>query len=166
METVRGLRRVLTRSRSAVRERPPRRYWPGRLLCAVCRASIGFDLCTSHNRMITRFHSICCHCCYGRRNSCGLVRSSLAQLCENGHHAGIGQDGFYAPYAALDLRAVVHVPQKDRLIGFDLCTSHNRMITRFHSICCHCCYGRRNFYAPYAALDLRALVHVPEGPSP
>ncbi|KAJ5275283.1 Short-chain dehydrogenase/reductase SDR [Penicillium chrysogenum] len=42
---------------------------------------------------------------------CAECSRDLAQLCENGHHAGIGQDGFYAPYAALDLRALVHVPE-------------------------------------------------------
>ncbi|KAF4767798.1 hypothetical protein N7455_006997 [Penicillium solitum] len=43
--------------------------------------------------------------------SCAECSRDLAQLCEQAHHAGIGQDGFYAPYAALDLRAVVHVPE-------------------------------------------------------
>ncbi|KAJ5436691.1 Short-chain dehydrogenase/reductase SDR [Penicillium cf. griseofulvum] len=42
---------------------------------------------------------------------CPECSRDLAQLCEQAHHAGIGQDGFYAPYAALDLRAVVHVPE-------------------------------------------------------
>ncbi|KAJ6190505.1 Short-chain dehydrogenase/reductase SDR [Penicillium mononematosum] len=41
---------------------------------------------------------------------CTECSRDLAQLCQNAHHAGIGQDGFYAPYAALDLRAAVHVP--------------------------------------------------------
>ncbi|KAJ5589086.1 Short-chain dehydrogenase/reductase SDR [Penicillium hordei] len=43
--------------------------------------------------------------------NCAECSRDLAQLCEQAHHAGIGQDGFYAPYAALDLRAVVHVPE-------------------------------------------------------
>ncbi|KAJ6143099.1 hypothetical protein N7471_002552 [Penicillium samsonianum] len=42
---------------------------------------------------------------------CAECSRDLAQLCEQAHHAGIGQDGFYAPYAALDLRAVVRVPE-------------------------------------------------------
>ncbi|KAJ5158813.1 Short-chain dehydrogenase/reductase SDR [Penicillium coprophilum] len=42
---------------------------------------------------------------------CAECSRDLAQLCEQAHHAGIGQDGFYAPFAALDLRAVVHVPK-------------------------------------------------------
>jgi propanol-preferring alcohol dehydrogenase len=46
---------------------------------------------------------------------CAERSRDLAQLCENAHHAGIGQDGFYAPYAALDLRAVVHVPEGSSL---------------------------------------------------
>ncbi|KAJ5951067.1 Short-chain dehydrogenase/reductase SDR [Penicillium vulpinum] len=44
-------------------------------------------------------------------DDCPECSRDLAQLCEQAHHAGIGQDGFYAPYAALDLRAVVHVPE-------------------------------------------------------
>lgn len=35
----------------------------------------------------------------------------MAQLCEVGHHSGIGQDGFYAPYAAIDVRGLAHVPE-------------------------------------------------------
>ncbi|KXG45696.1 Short-chain dehydrogenase/reductase SDR [Penicillium griseofulvum] len=44
-------------------------------------------------------------------DDCPECSRDLAQLCEQAHHAGIGQDGFYAPYAALDIRAVVHVPE-------------------------------------------------------
>ncbi|KAJ5490155.1 Short-chain dehydrogenase/reductase SDR [Penicillium expansum] len=44
-------------------------------------------------------------------DGCPECSRDLAQLCEQAHHAGIGQDGFYAPYAALDLRAVVSVPE-------------------------------------------------------
>ncbi|KAJ5182377.1 hypothetical protein N7449_010952 [Penicillium cf. viridicatum] len=43
--------------------------------------------------------------------NCAECSRDLAQLCEQAHHSGIGQDGFYAPYAALDLRAIVHVPE-------------------------------------------------------
>lgn len=43
-------------------------------------------------------------------DDCPECTRDLAQLCERAHHAGIGQDGFYAPYAALDIRAVVRVP--------------------------------------------------------
>ncbi|KAH8897962.1 GroES-like protein [Thozetella sp. PMI_491] len=42
---------------------------------------------------------------------CDECSRDLSQLCERGHHSGIGQDGFYAPYAAIDARGVVPVPQ-------------------------------------------------------
>lgn len=42
---------------------------------------------------------------------CSECSRDLAQLCERGHHSGIGQDGFYAPYAAIDVRGLVLVPQ-------------------------------------------------------
>ncbi|EQB47190.1 alcohol dehydrogenase GroES-like domain-containing protein [Colletotrichum gloeosporioides Cg-14] len=35
----------------------------------------------------------------------------MQQLCDVGHHSGIGQDGFYAPYAAIDVRGLAHVPK-------------------------------------------------------
>lgn len=40
-------------------------------------------------------------------------REPLPQLCERGHHAGIGQDGFHAPYAAVPhgARALALVPR-------------------------------------------------------
>ena len=43
-------------------------------------------------------------------DDCAECSRDLAQLCERAHHAGIGQDGFFAPYAALNVRAVVKVP--------------------------------------------------------
>lgn len=42
---------------------------------------------------------------------CPECSRDLSQLCESCHHSGIGQDGFYAPYAAVDLRALVLVPE-------------------------------------------------------
>ncbi|KAK0371273.1 AMP-binding enzyme [Colletotrichum limetticola] len=42
---------------------------------------------------------------------CDECSRDLAQICEVGHHSGIGQDGFYAPYAAIDVRGLAHVPQ-------------------------------------------------------
>lgn len=35
----------------------------------------------------------------------------VPQVCPRGHHSGIGQDGFYAPYATIDVRGAVHVPK-------------------------------------------------------
>lgn len=42
---------------------------------------------------------------------CSECSRDLAQLCERGHHSGIGQDGFYAPYATLDVRGLALVPR-------------------------------------------------------
>ncbi|KAG5655253.1 hypothetical protein KAF25_010405 [Fusarium avenaceum] len=44
------------------------------------------------------------------QDDCPECSRDLSQLCERGHHSGIGQDGFYAPYAAVDIRAAVKVP--------------------------------------------------------
>ncbi|CAG9996114.1 unnamed protein product [Clonostachys byssicola] len=45
------------------------------------------------------------------QDDCPECSRDLAQLCEKGHHSGIGQDGFYAPYAAIDIRGAVKVPK-------------------------------------------------------
>lgn len=42
---------------------------------------------------------------------CTECSRDLSQICEKGHHSGIGQDGFYAPYAAIDIRSAVLVPK-------------------------------------------------------
>lgn len=42
---------------------------------------------------------------------CPECSRDLAQICERGHHSGIGQDGYYAPYAAINIRGVVKVPE-------------------------------------------------------
>ncbi|KAH8695553.1 chaperonin 10-like protein [Talaromyces proteolyticus] len=44
-------------------------------------------------------------------SDCPECSRDLPQLCERAHHSGIGEDGFYAPYAALDIRAIVLVPE-------------------------------------------------------
>ncbi|KXJ88359.1 chaperonin 10-like protein [Microdochium bolleyi] len=44
-------------------------------------------------------------------SDCPECTRDLSQLCELGHHSGIGQEGFYAPYAVVDSRGVVPVPQ-------------------------------------------------------
>lgn len=45
------------------------------------------------------------------KDSCLECSEDMSQLCTQGHHSGIGQDGFYAPYAAIDQRGVVIVPE-------------------------------------------------------
>ncbi|KAG7284417.1 hypothetical protein NEMBOFW57_010790 [Staphylotrichum longicolle] len=37
--------------------------------------------------------------------------TTLKVICERGQHCGIGQDGYYAPYATIDIRGVVLVPE-------------------------------------------------------
>ncbi|KAH7146138.1 chaperonin 10-like protein [Dactylonectria macrodidyma] len=45
------------------------------------------------------------------QGDCPECSRDLSQLCERGHHSGIGQDGFYAPYATIDIRGAVKVPK-------------------------------------------------------
>ncbi|KAK4149217.1 chaperonin 10-like protein [Chaetomidium leptoderma] len=42
---------------------------------------------------------------------CPECSRDLPQICERGQHCGIGQDGYYAPYATIDIRGVVLVPE-------------------------------------------------------
>lgn len=52
-------------------------------------------------------------------SECTECSRDLPQICERGHHSGIGQDGFYAPYATLDIRGAVKVPDgKPRCFPF------------------------------------------------
>ncbi|KAG8162757.1 hypothetical protein KVR01_007235 [Diaporthe batatas] len=46
-----------------------------------------------------------------QEEDCPECSRDLSQCCERGHHSGIGQDGFYAPYAVVDVRGAVLVPQ-------------------------------------------------------
>lgn len=41
---------------------------------------------------------------------CEECSADLPQLCTKAHRSGIGNDGFYAPYAVIDVRGAVHVP--------------------------------------------------------
>lgn len=45
-----------------------------------------------------------------RDNECSECTRNLPQICEQGHHSGIGQDGFYASYAIIDVKGLVAVP--------------------------------------------------------
>ncbi|KAF9889919.1 hypothetical protein FE257_006791 [Aspergillus nanangensis] len=42
--------------------------------------------------------------------TCSECSRDLDQLCPNGKHHGIGQDGFYAEYVAIDVRGAIPVP--------------------------------------------------------
>ncbi len=44
-------------------------------------------------------------------DSCTECTRDLPQICEIGKHCGIGQDGYYAPYATIDVRGLVLVPE-------------------------------------------------------
>jgi alcohol dehydrogenase, propanol-preferring len=45
------------------------------------------------------------------QDDCLECLEDMPQLCLRGHHSGIGQDGFYAPYATIDQRGAVLVPE-------------------------------------------------------
>lgn len=44
-------------------------------------------------------------------DDCPECSRDLPQLCLLCQHAGIGQDGFHAPYTAIDQRGVVRIPE-------------------------------------------------------
>lgn len=48
------------------------------------------------------------------QEDCTECSRGTPQLCLHGHHSGIGQDGFFAPYATIDQRGAVLVPQGER----------------------------------------------------
>ncbi|KAH8169106.1 alcohol dehydrogenase groES-like domain-containing protein [Sarocladium implicatum] len=68
------------------------------------------------------------------KSNCTECSRDLAQLCEAGHHSGIGQDGFFAPYATVDARGVVVVPEgvtpAQAAIATDAVTTAYHAITR------------------------------------
>ncbi|KAL6246281.1 hypothetical protein RBB50_006517 [Rhinocladiella similis] len=68
------------------------------------------------------------------KDSCLECSRDLAQLCQAAHHSGIGQDGFYAPYAAIDIRGAVHLPDgvdpKVAAVATDAVTTAYHAITR------------------------------------
>lgn len=66
------------------------------------------------------------------QDDCPECSRDLAQLCERGHHSGIGQDGFYAPYTAVDIRAAVKVP--DGVSPAEAAVATDAVNTAFHAI--------------------------------
>lgn len=68
------------------------------------------------------------------QDSCIECSRDLAQLCQHGHHSGIGQDGFYAPYAAIDVRGAVLLPKEvtpsAAAVATDAVTTAYHAITR------------------------------------
>ncbi|KAG5757934.1 hypothetical protein H9Q72_013926 [Fusarium xylarioides] len=66
------------------------------------------------------------------QEDCPECSRDLAQLCERGHHSGIGQDGFCAPYTAVDIRAAVRVP--DGVSPAEAAVATDAVNTAFHAI--------------------------------
>ncbi|KAF5651618.1 alcohol dehydrogenase [Fusarium sp. NRRL 25303] len=66
------------------------------------------------------------------QDDCPECSRDLAQLCERGHHSGIGQDGFYAPYTAVDIRAAVKVPEG--VSPAEAAVATDAVNTAFHAI--------------------------------
>lgn len=62
-------------------------------------------------------------------------RDLLPQLCEKGHHAGIGQDGFYAPYAAVHhgTRALARIP-RDGVSPAEAAVATDAVATAYHAV--------------------------------
>ncbi|QBZ63332.1 hypothetical protein PoMZ_12230 [Pyricularia oryzae] len=63
---------------------------------------------------------------------CPECSRDLPQICEVGHHSGVGQDGFYAPYAHVDIRGVVPVP--DGVSPAQAAVATDAINTAFHAI--------------------------------
>lgn len=63
---------------------------------------------------------------------CQECGRDLPQLCQRGHHSGIGQDGFYAPFAAIDIRGAVKVP--NRVTPSQAAVATDAVTTAYHAI--------------------------------
>ncbi|KAF7541780.1 hypothetical protein G7054_g273 [Neopestalotiopsis clavispora] len=63
---------------------------------------------------------------------CTECSRDLSQICEKGHHSGIGQDGFYAPYAAIDIRSAVLVPKG--VTPAEAAVATDAVTTAYHAI--------------------------------
>jgi propanol-preferring alcohol dehydrogenase len=66
------------------------------------------------------------------QDECPECSRDLDQLCERGHHSGIGQDGFYAPFAAVDIKAAVKVP--NGVTPAEAAVATDAVTTAFHAI--------------------------------
>ncbi|TEA21385.1 alcohol dehydrogenase [Colletotrichum sidae] len=65
-------------------------------------------------------------------SECAECSRDLPQLCERGHHSGIGQDGFYAPYAAIDIRGLALVPEG--VTPAEAAVATDAVTTAFHAV--------------------------------
>lgn len=66
------------------------------------------------------------------REDCAECSRDLAQLCQNAHHSGIGEDGFYAPYAVMDVRGAVKVPEG--VTASQAAVATDAVTTAYHAI--------------------------------
>ncbi|KAK4925501.1 hypothetical protein LTR49_007568 [Elasticomyces elasticus] len=67
-----------------------------------------------------------------RNETCTECDRDLSQICERGHHSGIGQDGFYAPYATIDIRGAVPVPPG--VLPAQAAVATDAVATAYHAI--------------------------------
>jgi len=63
---------------------------------------------------------------------CTECSRDLSQICEKGHHSGIGQDGFYAAYAVVDIRGLVAVPEG--VTPAEAAVATDAVTTAYHAI--------------------------------
>ncbi|KAI9046035.1 zinc-binding dehydrogenase [Aspergillus affinis] len=66
------------------------------------------------------------------KEKCSECSRDLAQLCPTGKHHGIGQDGFYAEYVAIDERAAIPVP--DAVPSEIAAVATDAVTTAYHGI--------------------------------
>ena len=72
------------------------------------------SLGTGTSLILRKGDTVALHAVPGCRTlSCSECSRGLPQICESGHHSGIGQDGFHAPYATIDIKGAVLVPQSE-----------------------------------------------------
>lgn len=64
--------------------------------------------------------------------SCDECSRDLAQLCEKSHHSGIGQDGFHADYAVVDVRGLIPLPEG--VTHAEAAVSTDAVATAYHAI--------------------------------
>ncbi|KAL4898289.1 alcohol dehydrogenase [Aspergillus ambiguus] len=81
--------------------------------------------------------------------SCSDCSRDLPQLCPNGQHHGIGQDGFYAEYVAIDARGAIPVP--DAVSSAAAAVATDAVNTAYHGI------TRRAEVQPYETVFLFGL---------
>lgn len=59
-------------------------------------------------------------------------RFDVPQVCPRGHHSGIGQDGYFAPYATIDQRGAVLVPKG--ITPAQAAVATDAVMTAYHAV--------------------------------